>query len=112
MLNVIQHGVTIAKLRDLKENCRHCTWKFDGIGKCVICYVEESSKVASSRLLVYPVFCQIPSIDKKGVRAKIKLYWWEQMGRTLYLMIQSVTGCVTASEPHDIMAARPNTPPK
>ena len=32
MLKVIQHGVTIAKLRDLQANYRHCAWKFDRIG--------------------------------------------------------------------------------
>ena len=35
-----------------------------------------------------------------------------RLGGEVSLMIQPVTRSVTASEPHDIMAARLNTPPK
>jgi hypothetical protein len=78
MLKVIQYGVTNVKLRDLKANCWHCTWIFDGIGDHVKRHVKNVAPLCCSSVQFFAKF----RASKKGFPARIKNSWQEQMGRT------------------------------
>jgi hypothetical protein len=62
MLKVIQHGVTIAKLRDLQANYWHCAWKFDRIG--ILIAIRHVKKLAPLCCSSVCFFCQIMIIEK------------------------------------------------
>ena len=78
MLKVIQHGVTIAKLRDLQANYRHCAWKFDRIG--ILIAIRHVKKLAPLCCSSVCFFCQIMIIEKMCFERNLK--WQEHWSWT------------------------------
>jgi hypothetical protein len=58
--------VMIAEFRDLRENCLHCAWKFDGIDDRVIRHVDKSS------------FAECTVQEQKKAFPLEKMFWRER----------------------------------